>query len=63
MNPRDDSARLHAADASAGECCAQAQMASYARLEAMRHARERAEAGADGWLQRLLGWGLRSGKR
>ena len=63
MNRRDDSARLHAADASAGECCAQAQMASYARLEAMRHARERAEAGADGWLQRLLGWGLRSGKR
>ena len=63
MNARDDSARLHAADASAGECCAQAQMASYARLEAMRHARERAEAGADGWLQRLLGWGLRSGKR
>ena len=63
MNLRDDSARLHAADASAGECCAQAQMASYARLEAMRHARERAEAGADGWLQRLLGWGLRSGKR
>ena len=63
MNPRDDSARLHAADASAGECCAQAQMASYARLEAMRHARERAEAGADGWLQRLLVWGLRFGKR
>ena len=63
MNPRDDSARLHAPDASAGECCAQAQMASYARLEAMRHARGRAEAGADGWLQRLLGWGLRSGKR
>ena len=63
MNPRDDSARLHAADASAGECCAQAQRASYARLEAMRHARERAQAGADGWLQRLLGWGLRSGKR
>jgi hypothetical protein len=63
MNLKDDSARLHAADASAGECCAQAQMASYARLEAMRHARERAEAGADGWLQRLLGWGLRSGKR
>ena len=31
--------------------------------KAMRHARERAEAGADGWLQRLLGWGLRSGKR
>ena len=46
MNLKDDSARLHAADASAGECCAQAQMASYARLEAMRHARERAEAGA-----------------
>ena len=63
MNPRDDCARLHAADASAGECCAQAQMASYARLEAMRHAGERAEARADGWLQRLLGWGLRSGKR
>ena len=63
MNLKDDSARLHAADASAGECCAQAQMASYARLEAMRHARERAEAGADGWLQRLLGWGVRSGKR
>ena len=63
MNLKDDSARLHGADASAGECCAQAQMASYARLEAMRHARERAEAGADGWLQRLLGWGLRSGKR
>ena len=63
MNLKDDSARLHAPDASAGECCAQAQMASYARLEAMRHARERAEAGADGWLQRLLGWGLRSGKR
>ena len=63
MNLKDDSARLHAADASAGECCAQAQMASYARLEAIRHARERAEAGADGWLQRLLGWGLRSGKR
>lgn len=63
MNLKDDSARLHAADASAGECCAQAQMASYARLEAMRHARERAQAGADGWLQRLLGWGLRSGKR
>ena len=63
MNLKDDSARLHAADASAGECCAQAQMASYARLEAMRHARERAEAGADGWLQRLLGWGLRFGKR
>ena len=63
MNPRDASARLHAADASAGECCAPAQMASYARLAAMRHARERAQAGADGWLQRLLGWGLRSGKR
>ena len=63
MNLKDDSARLHAADASAGECCAQAQMASYARLEAMRHARERAQAGADGWLQLLLGWGLRSGKR
>ena len=63
MNPRDDSVRLHAADASAGECCALAQMASYARLEAMRHARERAEARADGWRQRLLGWGLRSGKR
>ena len=63
MNLKDDSARLHAADASAGECCAQAQMASYARLEAMRHAGERAEARADGWLQRLRGWGLRSGKR
>ena len=63
MNVKGDTARLPASDASAGECCAQAQMASYARLEAMRHARERAEAGADGWLQRLLGWGLRSGKR
>ena len=63
MNLKRETAPLHAADASAGECCAQAQMASYARLEAMRHARERAQAGADGWLQRLLGWGLRSGKR
>ena len=63
MNLKDDSARLHAADASAGECCAQAQMASYARLEAMRHARERAESRADGWRQWLLAWGLGPGKR
>jgi hypothetical protein len=63
MNLKRETAPLHAPDASAGECCAQAQMASYARLEAMRHARGRAESRADGWLQRLLGWGLRSGKR
>lgn len=38
MNLKRETAPLHAPDASAGECCAQAQMASYARLEAMRHA-------------------------
>ena len=63
MNLKRETAPLHAPDASAGECCAQAQMASYARLEAMRHVRGRAESRADGWLQRLLGWGLHSGKR
>ena len=63
MSVKGDTARLPASDASAGECCAQAQMASYARLEAVRHARERAEARADGWLHRLLAWGLRSARR
>ncbi len=63
MSVKDDSARLPAPDASAGECCAQAQMASFARIEAVRHARERAEARAAGWRQRLLAWGLRSAGR
>ena len=60
---KDETAFLPAPDVSAGECCALAQMASYARIEAMRHARERAEARRYGWRQRLLAWGLRPGKR
>jgi len=62
MKPADDRDRPYAPDLSAGECCAQAQMSSYARIEAARHAREQARARTGGRLLRLLAQGLRFGK-
>lgn len=62
MKPAGDCSRPYALDLSAGECCAQSQMASYARLEAARHAREQARARMGGRLLRLLAQGLRLGK-
>jgi hypothetical protein len=62
MNPTDSAHRPRTSDLSAGECCAQAQMASYARLEAARHAREQAAERGFSRLWRLLARvGLRSG--
>mgnify|MGYP000937316085 CR=1 FL=1 len=62
MKPTDDPDRAHALDLSAGECCAQAQMASFARIEAERRAREQARTLMGSRLLRLLAQRFRLGK-
>ncbi|HHW65433.1 MAG TPA: hypothetical protein GX403_16055 [Rhodocyclaceae bacterium] len=61
--PAPDARLPHVPDLSAGECCAQAQMFSYARLEAARRAREEAAHRGRGWLLWLLTRGLWPGRR
>ncbi|MDX9886788.1 hypothetical protein [Thauera sp.] len=63
MSPTDAAGRPPARDVSAGECCAQAQMASYARLEAARRAPEQAASGPGRHLLRVLARVLRIAPR